>query len=158
MSPRNGWGVLVLPGFLNLWCWRRQGAVETSGINICVSKRSVRNLHTEYRVSYNDEAMGSTDRRTVFRFLERERDFSLLHWLQTILETHQFSSSMGMVGLNPGMKRPTSEANHSPHSSAKNTWISASIHPVCVNYMYRDNLTLSFSCTQRNVGWRNKAF
>jgi hypothetical protein len=90
----------------------------------------------------------------VVRFLEKERDFSIFHWLQTVLETHQFSSSMGMVGLNPGMKRPTSEANHSPQSSAKikNTWSYTSIHPVCFYGMYWDNLSLSFSCTQWNVG------
>jgi hypothetical protein len=48
-----------------------------------------------------------------------ERDFSLLHSVQTGSGTHLTSFTMRIADFSPGVKRPEREAEHSPPCSAE---------------------------------------
>ena len=52
-----------------------------------------------------------------------------------------------------GVKRPGREADHSPPSSAevKNEWSYASILPVCLRGLYRDDFTLPLILNSGNL-------
>jgi hypothetical protein len=60
------------------------------------------------------------------------QEFSLLHVVQTGSGVHPTSYTMGTGGSFPGAKRPGSEADHSPPTSAevKKMWIYTSTPPI----------------------------
>jgi hypothetical protein len=57
------------------------------------------------------------------------KEFSLLYSVQTGSWTHPASYPMGTGGSLPGVKRPKSEADHSPPSSAE-VMSGGAIHPL----------------------------
>jgi hypothetical protein len=78
---------------------------------------------------------GLEDRGSRIRFPAGAGNYALHHRVQNGSGSHPTSHPMGTGGSFSGVKRPGSEADHSPPSSAevKNAWSYTSTPPICLH-------------------------
>jgi hypothetical protein len=81
------------------------------------------------------------------RFLVGERDYSLLHNIQTSFGTHPTSYTISTGAVSPGVKQQRHEADHSPPSSTevKNSGAIPPFPTFMAWYLIKPGITLSLN-------------